>query len=116
METETLSPNAFRCREVHRVFDQLIEVLGDPERFEPVKYGRWKSVTPGVDVQIETNYVYGEGTVRFYVNNGNDPFKVIKIRGLPGEWPTLRSYIRWEEWRTAPGTIIKVGDLFPATH
>jgi hypothetical protein len=64
----------------------LVNVLNGVD-FEQVKYGRWRNllIAPDSPIEIETNYVYGEGTVRFYRGRANQPFQVIKIQGLFGE-------------------------------
>ncbi len=80
---ETLTPNASRCKSVQDTMGALArDVLGNPEKFEPVKYGRWRSLTTGSPLQIETNYVYGEGTVRFYTGADNTPDRVFRVTGL----------------------------------
>jgi hypothetical protein len=61
----------------------LVDILRGPD-FEQVRPARWRDLVSS-DHQIETNYMYGEGTVRVYHGDSCEPFETIKLRGLVGE-------------------------------
>lgn len=103
MQTQTATANEFRlsaasrCKTVQDTMTQLVTVLlGNTKRFETVKPARWRCTVPGSDLEVETNYVYGEGTVRFYCGKSNTPCQVIKVRGAEGERRTLLTLLSRE--------------------
>lgn len=72
-----------RAKDVQELMARIGRTLSDVDRWEPVKYGRWRSLTE--DLEVETNYVYGEGTIRAYRGRTNTPYETMKVRGDANE-------------------------------
>lgn len=78
---------------VQELMARLYRTLGQADRWEPVKYGRWRDATGASPLEVETNYVYGEGTVRLYDGRAEVPYHTMRVRGHADEAWKLETHL-----------------------